>query len=463
MATNTYVALDKALITGASTTSVLFTGISSAYTNLRAVISGGSDDAVAFPYVLINGATTGYSGTAMFAYPTPTTTSERSVNNTKLGNFSVAFTTSLSGLYTIDFFKANVTSNYRSQLWRMQCQDNTSGYAGTGLGVSMWRNNSDAISSLDFRLTLGGTDKVWKSGTTITLYGVTAEGTTPAPLATGGAIYSDADYYYHAFGSSGTFTPLSSLTADILVVGGGGGGGYDNGGGGGAGGIALYSSQSLTATGYSCTVGAGGGGSSSSASKGSTGGTSTFAGLTAKVGGGGGGSNISLAGATGASSGGGSGEASSGASGSATDGFAGAASNGTFTSNGSYNSGGGGGSAAAATQPGTATATGGSGGLGVSTYSTWLSATGLGKDGLIAGGGGGATLFNASTGSATGGVGSGGGGNGGAGNTATNFSNGTNGLYASGSGGGGGSRNVAGTFASGNGGSGVIIIRYLKA
>jgi hypothetical protein len=454
MATNTYVALDKVTVETA-VSSITFTDISQAYTDLVIVTNFAMSANNQYAhYVQVNGDTgNNYSRTILYGDGSDDGSAKQSNNPSMyFGTWNTDMDTTDRAVTTIFFNSYSNTTTYKTAMGRWNVASKE-----VGAGVGLWRS-ADAITSIN----LSANSTTYIVGSTFSLYGIKAESVSPTPKATGGTIYSDSTYYYHAFGSSGTFTPLSSLTADILVVGGGGGGGYDNGGGGGAGGIALYSSQSLTATGYSCTVGPGGGGSSSSASKGSTGGTSTFAGLTAKVGGGGGGSNTSLAGATGASSGGGSGEASSGASGSATDGFAGAASNGTFTSNGTYNSGGGGGSAAAATQPGTATATGGSGGLGVSTYSTWLSATGLGKDGLIAGGGGGATLFNASTGSATGGVGSGGGGNGGAGNTATNFSNGTNGLYASGSGGGGGSRNIAGTFASGNGGSGVIIIRYLK-
>jgi hypothetical protein len=69
---------------------------------------------------------------------------------------------------------------------------------------------------------------------------------------------SDGTYYYHMFPFTGTFTPTQSITADVLVIAGGGGGGGNWGGGGGAGGLLYFSSQSLTATGYTCTVGAGG-------------------------------------------------------------------------------------------------------------------------------------------------------------------------------------------------------------
>ena len=48
--------------------------------------------------------------------------------------------------------------------------------------------------------------------------------------------------------------------ADYLVIAGGAGGASSRGGGGGAGAYRLETSQSLTATGYSVTVGAGGAG-----------------------------------------------------------------------------------------------------------------------------------------------------------------------------------------------------------
>jgi hypothetical protein len=63
---------------------------------------------------------------------------------------------------------------------------------------------------------------------TFYLYGVAKLGTTPAivPYATGGdTIMTDGTYWYHAFTSSGTFTPAKGLSCDVLVVAGGGGGG----------------------------------------------------------------------------------------------------------------------------------------------------------------------------------------------------------------------------------------------
>jgi len=89
-----------------------------------------------------------------------------------------------------------------------------------------------------------------------------------AAKATGGTITSDATHWYHSFTASGTFTPLEALTIDIVVIAGGGGGGVAAGGGGGAGGVLGFASQSVTTTGYTCTVGAGGSSGSTSASNG---------------------------------------------------------------------------------------------------------------------------------------------------------------------------------------------------
>lgn len=99
------------------------------------------------------------------------------------------------------------------------------------------------------------------------LAGLKATGGTAAVVTIGAN-----NYGVHIFTSSGTFTPLESITAEYLVIaGGGGGGGSTNEGGGGAGGYrcsvsgessgggaSAESSLSLTAKSYTITVGSGG-------------------------------------------------------------------------------------------------------------------------------------------------------------------------------------------------------------
>jgi len=86
--------------------------------------------------------------------------------------------------------------------------------------------------------------------------------------ATGGTITTDGDYKVHTFTTGGTFTvtQVGSIgTIEILVVAGGAGGGGSwgaaaagGGGGGGAGGLIHNSGYTVTATGYTVTVGLGG-------------------------------------------------------------------------------------------------------------------------------------------------------------------------------------------------------------
>ena len=144
-------------------------------------------------------------------------------------------------------------------------------------------------------------------------------GTPPQFMtATGGTITTDGDYKVHTFTSSGTFT-VSTLGANstygskveyLVVAGGAGGGSNGHGAGGGAGGYRHNSAYNFTvsAQGYSITVGAYGnlqGG----------GGNSTFSNITS-AGGGSGGHNSSETGRNGGSGGGGSGHFNSGGGGS---------------------------------------------------------------------------------------------------------------------------------------------------
>ena len=290
------------------------------------------------------------------------------------------------------------------------------------------------------------TGVTFAAGTTFNLYGIGAN----QLKATGGDIITtDGTYWYHAFTKSGTFTPLSTLSCDYLVIAGGGGGarGAGGGGGGGAGGLRTATSQSLTAlTGYTVTVGAGGAGGVTGTAA-FSGSNSVFNGLTS-AGGGRGAADPETA-ATGGSGGGGSLSVTSGAAGntpstSPSQGNAG----GNFTSAVDAYGGGGGGGAGAAGSNGTSTA-GGNGGAGVNTYSTWLNTTNTGINGFIAGGGGGGrnNVGLLSIG------GSGGGGNGGGNNT----DNATAGTANTGGGGGaGGGGNNPGKA----GGSGLVIVRY---
>jgi hypothetical protein len=313
--------------------------------------------------------------------------------------------------------------------------------------AGLWTGTA-AINTIQIRpYTAGGGS--FAAGSTFSLYGIAALGTTPAiaPKADGGnRIATDGTYWYHTFTSSGTFTPQVGLTADCLVIAGGGGAGA---GGGGAGGLVYNSATALAnATNYSVTIGAGGTGGVNNSAQATNGVNSNITGgvlsLTAAVGGGKGGTgNRTVTNYDGGSGGGSNRQID--AAGVATSGQG---SNGGigFTDNASFDNGGGGGGFSVA---GTAAnfTTCGQGGNGSSTYSSWGSATSTGQNVSgtywYAGGGSGGTNLSKT-------VFAGGNGGGGAGAIT-----GTGGSGTANTGGGGG-----GTNTGGAGGSGIIIVRY---
>jgi hypothetical protein len=445
MATNTYVALDTRTI-GTATSSITFTGISQAYTDLIAVVSMPASGTVTTA-VRFNGDTsTNYSTTLLVG-------SSGGAASYRESTKSYGITGGLvSGLGANSNFILQIQNYSNATTFKTSiCRSNSATNSEVSANIILWRKTPEAITSISFIDYNGGTN-TYPVGTTVSLYGILAEGVSPAPKATGGAIYSDSLYYYHVFASTGVFTPSTSITADVLQTAGGGGGGgaqYE-GGGGGAGGVLAFASQSLTATNYAVTVGAGGPGGAN-ASRGTNGNNSQFASLTASVGGGSGGNRNSPNGASGGSGGGGTYNGGTAGGNTSGQGFAG----GAYVGGGGEGAGGGG--AGAAGSNNTANVKAGDGGAGLSTVTNWGSLSnlstnaGIGVNGFIAGGGGGGANGAPNI---IGTGGSGGGGNGnvsGAGVNAVSFT-------GSGGGGAGGSASAVG----GNGASGVVIVRYLK-
>lgn len=286
----------------------------------------------------------------------------------------------------------------------------------------------------------------------------------PKPIVTGGTLYSDSTYYYRKFTSSGTLTvsevPLSPI--DIILIGGGGGSSSGGGGGGGIYDPVALDSYTITVPIGSTTVTIGAGGAVQSKGGDTSCPVLRNGGLplpnpaygggqgglrlgprpsSTNIGGGGGGGNGYLGGFRGY------GQGASGAFG-ASD----------------YAYGGGGGGGWLCAQDGGTTTTvdgynvqGSKGGDGCNAYATWASVTSSGADGgyFAGGGSGGNSGYNLYK-ALAGGLGGGGGASSGRGNYSQA------GIANTGGGGGG----IISWLNGGTGqpgGSGIVIIRYLKS
>ena len=432
---NNYVLLETIALTQ-SAASVTFDNLpTSGYTDLKIVASARTDRASVVDDIAIsfNGSTTSFSGRELYGDGA----SAVSISTARAASVAAGANATASTFGNSEIYIPNYTgsANKSFSVDGVQETNGTTAYAVFIAGL--WSNTA-AITSVGLSPLTGPN---FVAGSTFSLYGVAAFGTTPvlAPKADGGNIVAnDGTYWYHAFLASGTFTPQTGLTADVLVVAGGGGAGDSYGAGGGGGGLLAFSTQSLTTTGYTCTVGAGG--AAGVSSNGTVGADSQFAALTLVKGGGFG----AGAGTAGNGGTGGSGGAASGGSGSGS-GTGGSATSGQGNAGGSVTSsasgaGGGGAGSAGSNSSGNV---GGTGGAGSTTYASWSTATGLGYSQnstyYFAGGGAGAGIS----------------GNGGQANGSTAID--TAGQANTGQGGGADGNSP---FIAKAGGSGVVIIRY---
>jgi hypothetical protein len=446
-----YVLLSKVTVGAAGAASVTMANIpQSGYTDLKVVASVRSTKADTSDYIYFTfSGSSSYAATKiLFGSGSSAGSFNWSTVSGITGGIINAASNTASTFSSVDIYIPNYTA---SQYKSVSIDTVQEGNTGSGIYATMMAglsNSNTAISTITFANESGSN---FIANSTFYLYGLAAVGTTPviAPFASGGdVVTNDGTYWYHAFLSSGTFTPAKALTCDALVVAGGGGtlnSGGENGGGGGAGGVLAFASQALTSnTANTVTVGAGG----TFGSSGTNGVNSQFASLTASVGGGRGGYGSATTGSSGGSGGGG-GNGTNG--GTATSGQGNAGGNGVNSAP-HYGAGGGGGAGGAGSS---GAGGGGAGGAGVNTVTNWgaiataLSNAGIGASGYIAGGGGG-------SGNTTGGTGGAGGGGGGGNSTAAGI---TAGQVNTGSGGGGGRAGVDGAA----GGSGFVIVRYLMA
>jgi len=439
-----YVLLEKITVGAAGASSVTFSSIpQTGYTDLVLVASNrmtGSNPTVNLRF---NSDTTqtNYYRRTLLSYGSGVSTN--AVNDQGAGGYSTFAGYTASTFASTSYYIPNYTgSTQKSYSTDSVTENNSASDYYSGLLAGLWTGTA-AITGI----TVYPADSTnWVQHSTFYLYGVAKLGTTPAivPYATGGDIIeTDGTYWYHAFLSSGTFTPQKGISCDVLTIAGGAGGGWYAGGGGGAGGL-LYSTAVSASSPVTVTVGAGGA-SRTTSGTGNAGSNSVFSALTATGGGGGGGNGN---GATGGSGGGASGLGTyTGGSATSGQGFAGGTATGTPA--GAGGSGGGGAGAVGGNGTGSPNETPGAGGAGTNTYSSWLSVIGLGVSGFIAGGGGGAGGSLGQSGAA----GSGGGGAGGQGTSV----DGVSGTANTGSGGGGAWFTGR---TSGAGGSGLVVVRY---
>lgn len=451
MPTNTYVEL-ATTTASASAGPITFTSIPATYTDLVLVVSGTQATSGAVRIQFNNDTASNYSRTDLYGDGT-SAASYRESNQTYINFISLQTTQSNSISHILNY--ANTTT-HKTMLTRY----NTPSGGVVAAGVTLWRKTPEAIHTI----TLTNTSNV--TGT-FSLYGIKAVGGDTGVKALGGTITEDSTYFYHTFKGSSTFTPLQSLSADILVVA-GGGGGATAGGGAGGGGVLGFAAESLTAQAYPVIVGAGGSGARTSIFP-TNGNNSKFGTLTTALGGGR--SSGYNGGATYFSSvvGGSGGGGAFNAQGQFANGTAGqgnAGNNGYQADGGGdpRSGGGGGGAGGAATNGGVAN-TGGNGGVGATNGST------------IGGSAGPYSFINAmgaasGTGQLSGGnyyYAGGGGGHGKITGGSGGLGGGGNGVGASGSAvagtqyTGGGAGNGGPTYDGPQGGSGVVIVRYLKA
>ena len=417
-----------------TSSSVTFSAIPQTYTDLKLLcstrlVSGNFPDL----YISFNGSTSNFTNRNILGSGASAT----SGTEVRVIGFTEGTSQTSSTFTNGEVYIPNYTSSNYKSFSADNVTENNATTAYSHLVAGLW---SDVSAITSITISSGAN---FDSASTFYLYGIS--NVTSGSKATGGIVSSDGTYWYHMFPYSGTFTPTTAISADVLCIAGGGGGGQRFGGGGGAGGLLYFASQSLTATGYTVTVGAGGAGSSNDSLRGTSGANSQFGSLTATVGGGGGGSCFAATGLTGGSGGGGA-DNGSGAGGSPTtsQGYVGGTGGGGF--------GGGGGGAGAA---GTSGSSGGNGGNGVATYLSWANATQTGVGGYYAAGGGGGDEQGTSPASY--------GGLGGGGNGARAPESGYPAKINTGSGGGGGGQYTANPYtgtSGGAGGSGLVIIRY---
>ena len=151
---------------GSATSTITFSSISSAYTDLRVVLVGTSTSAGFVVYRFNGDTATNYSYTELYGDGT-SAASQRATSSSRigLGGSAAAINTSatIPSLYTIDVF------NYAGSTNKTTLNTSNGDFNGTGgveRSVGLWRSTS-AITAINL---VAGTS--FGVGTTATLYGI---------------------------------------------------------------------------------------------------------------------------------------------------------------------------------------------------------------------------------------------------------------------------------------------------
>jgi hypothetical protein len=237
-----YVLLEKITVGAAGASSVTFSGIpQTGYTDLVVKLTGRNTSSGDWFNISFNGSTANFNTRNIFG------TGGAAVSNSRADGVEAFVnnnsSTTASTFSSSEIYIPNYTSSSNKSFSIDSVTENNGTTAYSILSAGLW-SNSAAITSI----TLTPVANSLAQYSTFYLYGVAKLGTTPAivPYATGGdTIMTDGTYWYHAFLSSGTFTPQKALNCDVVVVAGGASGSAEIGAGGGAGGVLEYLAQTI--------------------------------------------------------------------------------------------------------------------------------------------------------------------------------------------------------------------------
>ena len=154
---------------GSSASTVTFSSISGAYTDLVLVITPASS-AQKDVDIRLNGDTaTNYSSTVLTGNGTTATSArETSINVARVTYYSSTNTTLGNSVFIVNFMNYSNTTTYKTILTR---GNNAS--TGVDASVAMWRNTA-AITSIVLGPNIQQGTATWSVGSTFTLYGIVA-------------------------------------------------------------------------------------------------------------------------------------------------------------------------------------------------------------------------------------------------------------------------------------------------